>query len=115
SECRNVEAVIVATDDERIAAVIRQFGGGGRLTSATHSTGTDRLAEVAAHRDCDLIVNVQGDEPLIEPEAIDAAIEPFRDDASLAMASACLRFADPEEAADPNVVKVVVDRRGFAL
>jgi len=113
--CRNVDAVVVATDDERIAQVVRQFGGDVRLTSPAHPTGTDRLAEVAAHLDCDLIVNVQGDEPLIEPAAIDAAIEPFRDDASLSMASACLRFADPDEASDPNVVKVVVDRRGFAL
>jgi 3-deoxy-manno-octulosonate cytidylyltransferase (CMP-KDO synthetase) len=115
SDCRNVDAVIVATDDERIALAVRQFGGEVRLTSPAHSTGTDRLAEVAAHLDCDLIVNVQGDEPLIEPDAIDAAIEPFRDDAALSMASACLRFADPDEAADPNVVKVVTDRRGFAL
>lgn len=112
---RNVDAVIVATDDERIADVVRQFGGDVRLTSANHRTGTDRLAEVAAELDCDLVVNVQGDEPLIEPSAIDAAIEPFRDDASLSMASACLRFTDDEEAQNPNVVKVVTDLRGFAL
>ena len=115
AECRNVDAVLVATDDERIAHVVRQFGGEVRLTSPGHATGTDRLAEVAADLDCDLVVNVQGDEPLIEPEAVDAAIEPFREDASLSMASVCLRFADPEEAADPNVVKVVLDRQGFAL
>jgi 3-deoxy-manno-octulosonate cytidylyltransferase (CMP-KDO synthetase) len=115
SDCRNVDAVIVATDDERIAHAVRQFGGDVRLTSATHPSGTDRLAEVAAHLNCDLIVNVQGDEPLIEPATIDAAIEPFRDDASLSMASACLRFASADEAEDPNVVKVVTDRRGFAL
>jgi 3-deoxy-manno-octulosonate cytidylyltransferase (CMP-KDO synthetase) len=115
SECRNVDAVIVATDDERIADVVRQFGGDVRLTSAKHPTGTDRLAEIAAQLDCDLIVNVQGDEPLIDPAAIDATIEPFRDDASLSMASACLRFANADDAADPNVVKVVTDRRGSAL
>ena len=115
SECRHVDAVLVATDDERIAQVVRQFGGDVRLTSAAHPTGTDRLAEVALDLDCDLIVNVQGDEPFIEPDAIDATIEPFRSDASLSMASAYLRFANPEEAADPNVVKVVTDRRGFAL
>lgn len=112
---RNVDAVIVATDDERIADVVRRFGGDVRLTSANHPTGTDRLAEVAADLDCDLVVNVQGDEPLIEPSAIDAAIEPFRDDASLSMTSACLRFTDAEEAENPNVVKVVTDLRGFAL
>lgn len=112
---RNVDAVIVATDDERIADAVRLFGGDVRLTSAHHPTGTDRLAEVAAGLDCDLVVNVQGDEPLIAPSAIDAAIEPFRDDASLSMTSACLRFTDAEEAESPNVVKVVTDRRGFAL
>jgi 3-deoxy-manno-octulosonate cytidylyltransferase (CMP-KDO synthetase) len=112
---RNVDAVIVATDDERIAAVVRRFGGDVRLTNPDHATGTDRLAEVAASIDCDLVVNVQGDEPLIEPAAIDAAIEPFRDDASLAMTSAFLRFTDTDEAQSPNVVKVVTDRRGFAL
>ena len=115
AESRHVDAVIVATDDERIAAVVRQFGGDVRLTSPRHPTGTDRLAEVAAGLDCDLIVNVQGDEPLIEPSAIDAAIEPFRDDASLLMSSACLRFNNVNDADDPNVVKVVTDRNGFAL
>jgi 3-deoxy-manno-octulosonate cytidylyltransferase (CMP-KDO synthetase) len=118
SECRNVDAVIVATDDERIAQVVRQFGGEVRLTSPHHPTGTDRLAEVAAHLDCDLIVNVQGDEPLIEPSVIDAAIEPFRNDAALSMSSAYLRFANAanvDDAADPNVVKVVTDQKGFAL
>jgi len=115
SECRNVDAVIVATDDQRIAEAVRRFGGDVRITSPAHPTGTDRLAEVAAHLDCDLIVNVQGDEPLIDPEAIDATIEPFRGDETLSMASAYFRFADPVDAADPNVVKVVTDRRGFAL
>jgi len=115
SDCRNVDAVIVATDDERIASVVRQFGGEVRLTSPDHPTGTDRLAEVARQLDCDLVVNVQGDEPLIEPSVIDATIEPFRDDPSLAMSSACLRLASENDADDPNVVKVVTDRRGFAL
>jgi 3-deoxy-manno-octulosonate cytidylyltransferase (CMP-KDO synthetase) len=115
SECRNVDAVIVATDDERIAHAVRQFGGDVRLTSPNHPTGTDRLAEVAAYLDCDLVVNIQGDEPLIEPSAVDAAIEPFREDPSLSMASACLRFANAADAADPNVVKVVTNRMGFAL
>ncbi|HEV3217982.1 MAG TPA: 3-deoxy-manno-octulosonate cytidylyltransferase [Vicinamibacterales bacterium] len=115
ADCRNVDAVIVATDDERIAAVVRQFGGDVRLTSPSHPTATDRLGEVAAELDCDLVVNVQGDEPLIEPSVIDATIEPFKDDASLSMASACLRFTSARDADDPNVVKVVTDRRGFAL
>jgi len=115
SESRLIDAVIVATDDDRIADAVRSFGGDVRLTRADHPTATDRLGEVAAHLDCDLIVNVQGDEPVLEPSVIDAAIEPFRDDSTLMMSSACLRFARAEDADDPNVVKVVVNRKGFAL
>jgi 3-deoxy-manno-octulosonate cytidylyltransferase (CMP-KDO synthetase) len=114
---RNVDAVIVATDDPRIVESVMRFGGEVRLTSPNHSTGTDRLAEVAATLDCDLVVNVQGDEPMIEPDTIDAAVEPFRDDPSLKMSTVCTRFpnGDGHASADPNVVKVVIDRRGFAL
>jgi 3-deoxy-manno-octulosonate cytidylyltransferase (CMP-KDO synthetase) len=112
---RNVDAVIVATDDARIADAVTKFGGNVRLTRATHATGTDRIAEVAEGLDCDLIVNLQGDEPLIDPVAIDYAIEPFRSDPKLKMTSLCQRFGRPEDARDPHVVKVVVDRRGFAL
>jgi 3-deoxy-manno-octulosonate cytidylyltransferase (CMP-KDO synthetase) len=112
---RNVDAVIVATDDERIADVVRRFGGDVRMTSSHHQTGTDRLAELAANLDCDLLVNVQGDEPLIEPESIDAAIEPFRSDAGLSMSTICNRLNNADDAGDPNVVKVAIDRNGFAL
>jgi 3-deoxy-manno-octulosonate cytidylyltransferase (CMP-KDO synthetase) len=112
---RNVDAVIVATDDPRIADAVTNFGGAVRMTRSDHLTGTDRLAEVAAGLDCDLIVNVQGDEPLIEPHSIDAAIEPFRDEAGLMMSTACTRINDNDTLIDPNVVKVVTDVRGFAL
>ena len=115
ASARNIDAVIVATDDERIAEVVRRFGGDVRMTSPNHPTGTDRLAEVAATLDCDLVVNVQGDEPLIEPESIDAAIEPFRADSALLMSTICIRLSNTEEAEDPNVVKVVTGRDGFAL
>jgi len=115
AESRHVDAVIVATDDERIADVVRQFGGDVRLTSPNHPSATDRLAEVADGLDCDLVVNVQGDEPVIEPAVIDALIEPFAFDESLSMASTYLRFHSADDADDPNVVKVVTDRRGFAL
>src|SRR5262249_16370076 len=71
--------------------------------------------EVAETLDCDLVVNVQGDEPLIEPSTIAAVVEPFREDEALQMTSACVRFARPEDADEPDVVKVVTDRRGFAL
>ncbi|MEO5741028.1 MAG: 3-deoxy-manno-octulosonate cytidylyltransferase [Vicinamibacterales bacterium] len=115
SAARNVDAVIVATDDERIADAVRKFGGEVRLTRSTHATGTDRVAEVAATLDCDLIVNIQGDEPLIEPDTIDEAIEPFRDDAELMMTSLCHRFQPSDDVLDPHAVKVVIDRRGCAL
>ncbi len=115
ASARHVDAVIVATDDARIFDAVQRFGGDVRLTRSTHATGTDRIAEVAATLDCDLIVNLQGDEPLIEPAAIDEAIEPFRDDADLQMASLCQRFHESADALDPHVVKVVTDRRGFAL
>jgi 3-deoxy-manno-octulosonate cytidylyltransferase (CMP-KDO synthetase) len=112
---RNVDAVIVATDDPRIADAVVKFGGEVRMTSAAHLTGTDRLAEVAAGLDCDLIVNVQGDEPLIEPDTIDAAIEPFRDDPALLMSTVSTRILHNDAITDPNIVKVVSDVRGFAL
>jgi 3-deoxy-manno-octulosonate cytidylyltransferase (CMP-KDO synthetase) len=112
---RRVDAVIVATDDERIAGAVRRFGGDVRMTSPDHLTGTDRLAEVAASLDCDLVVNLQGDEPLIEPESIDAAIEPFWTDSALQMSTICHRLLNIEEAGDPNVVKVVTGRDGRAL
>ena len=80
------------------------------MTRSDHLTGTDRLAEVAASLDCDLIVNVQGDEPLIEPDTIDAAIEPFRNDPALLMSTVCTAIFTDEAIADPNVVKVVTDR-----
>jgi 3-deoxy-manno-octulosonate cytidylyltransferase (CMP-KDO synthetase) len=111
---RNVDAVLVATDDSRIADAVTKFGGEVRMTRPTHATGTDRIAEVAETLDCDLIVNLQGDEPLIEPAAIDEAIEPFRHDEALTMTSLCRRFLPGDDAGDPHVVKVVTDLRGFA-
>jgi 3-deoxy-manno-octulosonate cytidylyltransferase (CMP-KDO synthetase) len=111
----SVAQVIVATDDSRVAAAVEQFGGEVRMTSADHDTATDRLAEVAATLDCDIIVNVQGDEPLIDPDSIDEALAPFRTDPSLQVTTLYHRISSPEELANPNVVKVVVDRGGFAL
>jgi 3-deoxy-manno-octulosonate cytidylyltransferase (CMP-KDO synthetase) len=115
ASARHIDAVLVATDDPRIADAVTGFGGDVRLTRSDHVSGTDRLAEVAAHLDCDLVVNVQGDEPLIEPDAIDAAIDPFRDDEALTMSTLCTRLLEAGEASNPNVVKVVSDVRGFAL
>jgi 3-deoxy-manno-octulosonate cytidylyltransferase (CMP-KDO synthetase) len=109
-----VSQVIVATDDLRIATRVHEFGGRVRLTKA-HETGTDRLAEVAATLDCDLVVNVQGDEPLIDPGAIAEAVAPFASDPSVLISTLFRRITQPAELTNPNVVKLVVDRGGFAL
>jgi 3-deoxy-manno-octulosonate cytidylyltransferase (CMP-KDO synthetase) len=111
---RVVDDVIVATDDERIVAAVERFGGTARMTARDHKSGTDRLAEVAARLDCDLVVNVQGDEPLLEPRMIDEAVAPFAD-SSVVMGTLRRRLAGPDEYTNPNVVKVVVDRHDVAL
>jgi len=109
------EAVIVATDDERIAAVVRGFGGEVAMTRREHPSGTDRVAEVAGGLDCEIIVNVQGDEPLINPAHIDAVAAPLLADASILMGTLCCPMAEVADLANPNVVKVVLDQQGFAL
>jgi 3-deoxy-manno-octulosonate cytidylyltransferase (CMP-KDO synthetase) len=111
----SVDAVVVATDDDRVADAVQAFGGVARMTRASHRSGTDRLAEVAGDLLCDIVVNVQGDEPLIEPEMIEEAIEPLRADASLMMSTLRRAIDDEAEYTNPNVVKVVVDGDGYAL
>jgi 3-deoxy-manno-octulosonate cytidylyltransferase (CMP-KDO synthetase) len=109
-----VSKVIVATDDLRIARAVTQFGGPVRLTRPDHETGTDRLAEVASTLDCDVVVNVQGDEPLFDTRAIAEVVAPLSDP-SISMSTLYRRIADPAEHLNPNVVKVVLDRGGCAL
>ena len=111
----SVSRVIVATDDRRIFDAVRGFGGDAMMTAASHQSGTDRLAEAAASLACDVVVNVQGDEPLLAPETIDAAVEPFAGDAALEMSTLRRAIADPAELHNPNVTKVVIDRDGFAM
>jgi 3-deoxy-manno-octulosonate cytidylyltransferase (CMP-KDO synthetase) len=111
---KSLERVVVATDDERIATVCRGFGAEVAMTRADHPTGTDRIAEVAAHLDADVVVNVQGDEPLIEGPVIDAAVERLARDPALPMAT-LVHAAEPGAQDDPNRVKVVLDRNGRAL
>lgn len=111
---RSVTEVLVATDDERVKRAVEGFGGRAVLTSPTHPSGTDRVAEAAAALASDLIVNVQGDEPLIEPTVIELAVEAAAAD-SAPMTTVCCALRDPAEAADPHVVKVVFDQRGYAL
>jgi 3-deoxy-manno-octulosonate cytidylyltransferase (CMP-KDO synthetase) len=115
SASKVVSQVIVATDDLRIATRVNDFGGRVRLTKATHETGTDRLAEVAATLDADIIVNVQGDEPLIDPQAIGELVAPFANDSTVQMTTLYRRIHDASELNNPNVTKVVLDRGGFAL
>jgi 3-deoxy-manno-octulosonate cytidylyltransferase (CMP-KDO synthetase) len=115
SRARLIARVIVATDDERILAAVRSYGGEARLTSIHAQSGTDRIAEVAALLDSDIIVNVQGDEPLIEPSTIDAAIEPLIEDSQIQIGTTSEPIDSIEDVFDPNVVKVVTDSRGFAL
>ena len=112
---RTVDAVIVATDDDRIAEAVNAFGGTAVMTLATHETGTDRLAEVAAQLDCDIVVNVQGDEPLITADAIDAAVRLLLDRPADMMGTLRKKIDDPADLTTPSVVKVVVDAAGYAL
>ncbi|MCM2265783.1 MAG: 3-deoxy-manno-octulosonate cytidylyltransferase [Desulfuromonadales bacterium] len=115
ARCSLVDKVLVATDDARIAEAVAAFGGTAVMTRADHPTGTDRLAEVAAGFDSELFVNVQGDEPLIDPAMIEAAVRPLLDNPAIPMGTLKTPLTSLEEFHNPNVVKVVTDRQGFAL
>lgn len=110
-----ISRVIVATDDERVLRVVQAAGEEAVLTSPDHPSGTDRLAEVAAQLDADIIVNVQGDEPLIEPATIAAALEPLLKDETLVMSTTSEPIESAADLLNPAVVKVVTDPDGFAL
>jgi 3-deoxy-manno-octulosonate cytidylyltransferase (CMP-KDO synthetase) len=110
-----ISQVIVATDDARIVAAVEAFGGQARLTSSAHRSGTDRLAEVFASEECDVVVNIQGDEPLIHPEAIRQALEPFRLDAQLQVSTLKTRIRELGTLMSPHAVKVVTDPDSYAL
>ena len=110
-----IDDVIVATDDQRILGVVREFGGKAVMTSPAHTTGTDRVAEVARKLKSEIIVNVQGDEPLIKGSFVDKAIRPLLIDKTLNMSTLMTKIEDVKMWLNPHIVKVVVDRRGFAL
>lgn len=115
-QARALDRVIVATDDERIAEAVRAFGSEVALTRADHPTGTDRIAEVAAALpEADLVVNIQGDEPELSPEAIDRVAQLLHDDPGAPMATLATPIRDPEVWLDPSCVKVVASTRGRAL
>ncbi|ADO82856.1 3-deoxy-manno-octulosonate cytidylyltransferase [Ilyobacter polytropus] len=112
----SLDKVVVATDDKRIFDAVISFGGEAVMTSPDHTNGTSRIAEVAAeYEDYDVIINVQGDEPLIEGAMIDALIEPFRENHDLVMATLKHKIDNYEEVENPNNVKVITDNKDFAI
>ncbi len=115
SQARYLSRVVIATDDERIAAEARRFGAPVRMTRADHPSGTDRVAEVASTESAELVVNIQGDEPLIDPDAIDAAVLALDGEPEIPMGTLKKLIANPAEAANPNVVKVITNHAGDAV
>ena len=115
SDARSVDAVVVATDDERIAAAVERFGGTVRMTSPGHRTGTDRIAEIARDLPCEILVNVQGDLPLVEPAMIDEVVGALTADPGVRMSTVCRRITDADDYGNPNVAKVVVNHLGDAM
>jgi 3-deoxy-manno-octulosonate cytidylyltransferase (CMP-KDO synthetase) len=113
-----LERVIVATDDQRIYQAVEGFGGEVKMTSSSHESGTDRVAEVVSGLDIaanGVVVNIQGDAPLLRPETVNELVKPFFDDPTLPMSTASYRIGDTKEISNPNVVKVAMDKSGFAL
>ena len=114
-QARNIDSVIVATDDSRIIAAVESFGGQAVMTSSDHASGTDRVAEVAHDLDADVVVNLQGDEPLIETSAIELLPTLLHDNADAAVATLAVPLTSVERWQNPNCTKVVCDDRGRAL
>ena len=106
---QTVNRVIVATDDERIVQAVKAFGGEARMTRPDHRTGTERVAEVAAHEAGDVFVNVQGDEPLLDPVAVDTAVAALLEDSATSVSTVATPIKAPADIMDPNVCKVVLD------
>ena len=104
-----VDRVIVATDDQRIVDAVEGFKGEARMTRADHRTGTERIAEVAAHEQGDVFLNIQGDEPLIDPESIDAAVKTLLEEPAAQISTVVTPIRQPADIMDPNVVKAVLD------
>ncbi|MGP0564664.1 MULTISPECIES: 3-deoxy-manno-octulosonate cytidylyltransferase [unclassified Nitrospina] len=111
----SINDVIVATDDERIVKAVEEFGGNAVMTSVDHPSGSDRIAEVVLKRSCDVVVNVQGDEPLIPPEDIEQVVQILIKDKQAAAATLMSAIDNYEDVFDPNVVKVVTGSEGRAL
>lgn len=116
-KAKTIEGVLVATDDKRIYDVVTDFGGDARMTSPDHSSGTERVAEVAKELDpdIDIIVNVQGDEPEIRPDMVDTVVTVLSNDRLAVMATLASPITSRSELKDPHAVKVVMDNNGYAL
>lgn len=114
-QSKTVTRVVVATDDERIRVAVSGFDGEAVMTRSDHRSGTDRVAEVSTHIAADIYINVQGDEPLIAPETIDAVVSAMLDDPTIRVATPCIAISEATDIMDPNVVKVVLDFDGNAL
>lgn len=115
SRARELDRVVVATDDRRIEQAVKGFGGEVMMTSKHHASGTDRLAEVARKIRVDWLVNVQGDLPFVRSETIVQAIRPLRRDRTIPMGTVCTPICEEQEWRNANIVKVLTDRAGFAL
>ncbi|HVO98659.1 MAG TPA: 3-deoxy-manno-octulosonate cytidylyltransferase [Bryobacteraceae bacterium] len=115
SQARYLTSLVIATDDERIRAEAEKFHARVMMTRSDHPSGTDRAAEIASASNAEIIVNIQGDEPLIDPAAIDAAVLGLMDGDEIPMGTLKKKIDRPEELANPNVVKVVTDRLGNAI
>ena len=116
--CRELSAVYVATDDDRIADCVNQFGGKSVITAKTHRSGTDRIGEAAMKmgvKDEDLVVNIQGDQPSFHPSVVTDMVEPLIDDRTVPMSTLKYKIKDKRDIQNPNHVKVVTDRDGFAI
>lgn len=107
--------VLVATDDKRIFDAVINFGGNVVMTSKAHKSGTDRIGEAVKNIKCDVVINIQGDEPMIDPRNIDKAIEPLVNDRAINVSTLCFKISNKKEINNPNVVKVVFDINGNAL
>ncbi|MEK7291394.1 MAG: 3-deoxy-manno-octulosonate cytidylyltransferase [Planctomycetota bacterium] len=112
---KRINKVIVATDHRRIFDIVKGFGGEAEMTSSMHTSGTDRIAEVAGRLDADIIVNVQGDEPEMNAVMVDQVVDALMEDKEAVMATLANKIKDATELTNPNVVKVVLDNRGYAL
>jgi 3-deoxy-manno-octulosonate cytidylyltransferase (CMP-KDO synthetase) len=110
-----LDKLVVATDNKLIYETVESFGGEAVLTSKKHKSGTDRIGEAAKKYKCDLVVNIQGDEPFISYKNIDAAIKPLLEDKKLNVSTLGYYFKDKEEINNPNIVKIVIDKNNYAL